>query len=80
MRPTRGVDRPDGSTRSNEEQDEEATRAVAAAGMLVAQSTVEEPGVTPRPLETASWIARGHLALFEGCKLHLRARSIGSAA
>jgi len=49
--------------------------------MLVAQSSVEELGVTPRQFETDSAIARDHVvALLEGCKLHLRAWIIGSAA
>ena len=53
--------------------------------MLVAQSSVEELGVTPRQFETDSAIARDHVVALlegckEGCKLHLRARIIGSAA
>ena len=47
--------------------------------MVVAQTSVQRFGVTPRQFETNSSIAREHVvALLEGTKLRLRARIIGS--
>jgi hypothetical protein len=63
----------------NEERHQDATRALAAAGMVVAQTSVDKLGGTPPAVQLTPLIAREHVvAVLEGAKLHLQARMVGS--